>query len=176
MRLSLLAATALLLAGADAQACPNLATKAALRRTVAGGRMTTLTVKVANRNPAAVNDVGLGLELPTGITYQGVKVSPKPASTPAFQQTGQALAWTGLTLSGRKTTTFRLKLGVDQCAGDALVPSKHNKTAKPHRELAFGIGTALYSTTITLATFTGSASATPPSCLASQELKVSGGS
>lgn len=61
-------------------------------------------------------------------------------------QNSQQVAWTGINMPVKKTRTFRIKLAVDQCAGDTLVPGRHNKTAK---------ATSLYSSDIMIGTFTG---------------------
>lgn len=77
LRFLLLAATALL---AAAQ-CPVFDVKPSLRKTVAGGKVAQLTVKVTNRDLAVTNG-GFGLALPNGVTYKSVRVSPKLSPAP----------------------------------------------------------------------------------------------
>ena len=156
------AATALLacLGGTNAQACPAFLTKGSIRKTVVGGKSATLTVRVRNHGDAVVNDAGLGLTLPSGVTFKSVSVSPKLASVPALQTEGDMLVWTGIPID--KTCTFRIKLAVDKCAGnDAVAPKKAN---------AKNAG-RLFDGTIGVATFTGPAA--DLDCLASRIIKVS---
>lgn len=170
-------ATLLLACGlghADAiQACPSFATKASIRKTLAGGRQATLTVTIANRGTSAVADAGLALTLPNGFTYRSATVSPKPNPAPTLVMDGSNVVWTRLSIAARKSRKLRVKLALDQCAGDTLVPpsNKHNKTAKAHRELVgFGAPNGLYSTEIGIATFTGTVD--NQQCLASTTAKV----
>ena len=158
----------------DAQACPSFATRASIRKTLAGGKQATLTVKISNRGASVVTDAGLALTLPNGFTYRSATVSPKPNPAPTLVVDGSNVAWTGLSIAARKSRKVRVKLALDQCAGDTLVPSsnKHNKTswAKGRRELAFGAPNGLYSADIGVATFTGSVDA--QQCLSSMTATV----
>jgi hypothetical protein len=150
-RLALLAAMALLgflLGAADAQGCPSFASKIGVRKTVAGGKLATLKIKMTNKGAATVNDAGLALTLPSGLGYQSVKVFPKPAVAPTFQQQGNTVAWAGLEIGARKTRRFRIKLRVDKSAGD--------NAAAPKRAISGGFKpTSLFSATIGVTTFTG---------------------
>lgn len=170
-RLGLLAAgsTALLaclLGAADAQgACPTLTTRVTLPKTVIGGRAANLRIKLTNTGAAAINDAGLGLTLPGAVTCKTVKVSPKPATAPAFQQQGSQLVWTGLGVNAKKALTLRIKLQVGRSAGD------HN--VAPKRTHGFGYkASSLWNTTIGVATWRGPIN--NPSCLATQSVKVRG--
>lgn len=90
------AATALLTCSAGVNAvpaCPAFATTASIRKTVAGGKGATLTLRVRNNNGgAAVNDAGLGLMLPYAFTVKSMKTSPRLASVPAMQTEGDTVA------------------------------------------------------------------------------------
>ena len=82
------------------------------------------------------------------------------------------MAWTGLSIPSGKSRKVRVKLALDECAGDTLVPStKRKKAAKGHRELAgFGAPNGLYSMEIGIATFTGPVN--NQQCLSSTTAKV----
>ena len=166
-RFFLLAATAFL---AAAQ-CPVLHTKTGLRKTINGGKTVTLTVKVTNRG-SAFNDGGFALQLSFGVAYKSVKISPKLATAPTFEQDDNGMVvWAGIAMHAKKTRTFRVKLAFDKCAGDDPVPSKHNKTTKAHRELFDG--SSMFSTGIGVATFTGPID--DMQCMVSKTVPVSHG-
>lgn len=169
-RLFLGAAMALMLAafldGANA-ACPSFATKASIRKMVVGGKMATLTLKVTNQDSAAVTDAGLSVMLPNGVTYHSVRVSPKLATAPTFEQGDGMIAWTDLRMDGKKTRTFRIKLAFDKCAGGDPVPSKH--TNGKQRQLASATS-SLFDGTLSVATFTGPVDT--PSCLVYKDVAV----
>lgn len=170
MRLALVAVATAVLAMATVPAtavCPTLDVKAKLRRTLAGGKLARLVVRISSRD-LFVSDGGLMLTLPNGVAYHSVRVSPKLSSAPVIQQNGRDVAWTGINLPAKKARAFKVKLAIDQCAGDALVPSKHNKTAKAHRELTWG---SLYSTQIGVSVFTGTVAS--PSCHTNRTVTVS---
>ena len=84
---------------------------------------------------------------------------PKPGPAPALAVDDSNVAWTGMSIGAHKTRTVRVKLALDECAGDdrGTPSNKHNKMAKAHRELAFGVAAnnGLYSAEIGIATFTG---------------------
>lgn len=168
------AATAALLLVDAAQACPSFSTKASTSA-LEGGKNAKLTVKIANRGATAVTDAGLVLTLPYGFSYRSAAVSPKPNPAPTLVQDGSNVAWTGLSIPSGKSRKVRVKLALDQCAGDTLVPStKRRKAAKGHRELAgFGASSGLYSTEIGIATFTGPVN--NQQCLSSTTVEVRAG-
>ena len=157
-----------------AQACPSLSTKASTGA-LEGGKNAKLTVKISNRGASAVTDAGLALTLPYGFTFRSAAVSPKPNPAPTLVQDGSTVAWTGLSILSGKSRKVRVKLALDQCAGDTLVPSaKRKKAAKAHRELAgFGAPNGLYSAEISIATFTGPAD--NQQCLSSTTVEVRAG-
>jgi hypothetical protein len=99
--------------------------------------------------------------LPNGATYTSVKVSPKPSVAPVFQQQGSMVAWTGLSIQAKKTSTFRVKLAFDKCAGDDAVPPKR----------ASGKPTGLFNATVGVSTFTGPVD--NQACVVIQHTKVS---
>ena len=151
---------ACLLGATDAAGCPTLATKASIRKSVAGGKPATLSSKMVNNGAQAISDAGLALTLPTGFSYTNVRATPKPALAPAFEQQGNMVAWTGITIASGKARAFRIKLGVDKSAGDTAVPPKHG-SGKPSN---------LFGATIGVATFTGPVD--NQLCLVPQSVKV----
>ena len=165
------ATTAALLLIDAAQACPTFSTKASTSA-LEGGKNAKLTVKIANRGASAVTNAGLALTLPNGFTFRSAAVWPKPNPTPTLVQDGSNVVWTGLSIPSGKSRKVRVKLALDECAGDTLVPStKRKKAAKGHRELAgFGAPNGLYSMEIGIATFTGPVN--NQQCLSSTTAKV----
>lgn len=155
-------ALASLLDGANAApSCPSFITKASIRKMVAGGKMATLMLKVTNKGATTVNDAGISVMLPNGVTYHSVRVSPKLATAPTFEQENSMIAWTGLQMAAKKTRSFRIKLAFNKCAGGDPVPSMHAKA---------NVTSRLFDGTFTVATFTGPNDS--PSCLVFKGVKV----
>jgi len=90
-----------------------------------------------------------------------VSVSPKLSPAPTFEQEGNKVAWTDINLGAKKTTTFRVKLAFDKCAGEDEVLSKIGQAMSN-----------LYSTSIGVETFTGTVIS--PSCSNTKTLTVRG--
>ena len=89
------AATAVLaLAAVPAEAqCPVLDVKTTVRKVVNGGKPAQLTVRVTNRG-LALNNGGLMLTLPAGMTYSSVRVSPKLSPAPGEWAFGRSMEGT----------------------------------------------------------------------------------
>lgn len=123
---------AFLAMGADG--CPNLVTQTGLRTRIRR-ETATITVKVTNAGTTDVDDAGLALDLPLGVTYESVKVKPKPST---LVEEGTTVAWTGVSIDSHKTRTFRINLAFD----NAMMSKNVNKAT-------------FYAGEVVISTFTG---------------------
>jgi len=95
--------------------CPGVTLKAP--RAIKAGRDVKLTARLTNAGTTTINEGGLSLTLPPGVTFVAASTFPKQRredNEPVVR--GQVLTCAGITLAPRKKLTFRVKARVSACA------------------------------------------------------------